>query len=773
MHFLSLIDNRTLAMVSVLLTWLFFLALIVQIRLHEASDGQTYWLAGQGGLSLGLSLLALQGAVSPIISVYLANTLVILSLFLFSAGLHRMVGRPFGRWPFFLLAFPAWLIFVFLNLTIPDGNFRVGILSIYFFLVSAEGAVAIFRNTQASLRVPFWAAGFLAITVAAGFGFRAASAFHDTAGSTVLLSNQPSAVFGMLTLLYGLVGWFIILMIISSSRMAYESELRNEDNLNLVFESSNEGLWSIDFRTGQRFYSEKWVTIVGHEIILDDPQAWREIVHPDDFDALLTALRDHLAGRTPHFSFEYRVVKTDGTYRWLQARGKALFDAKGSLVKMAGSHQDISEKKAREETIQFMARHDSLTGLYNRYYLRNELDSLLAAEAENLSGLFIFIDLDNFKVINDTYGHPIGDQLLIQLGERLETYRVPNSILSRLGGDEFTIFLYDREKTLNAAEILPGIMTLFNEPFHVEEHTFSISASVGVAMVPDHGRDFDTLLKYADAAMYEAKELGKNQYNLYHPGMTQQSLEKARLDQMLRMAVVNKEFVPYYQPVVSKHGHVWGFEALIRWNGADGLMLPGLFIPRAEENGLIVPIGTWILEESCQFAAKLPETVHISVNLSARQIQEDDFVKTVLDILERTGLSPGRLQLEITETALMRSFQSNRKKLQQLRDFGVKVALDDFGTGYSSLNYIKLLPITSVKVDRSFVAQLNQSMDRNILEGIVGLAHTLGITVVAEGVETVPQNEIVANMNIDYVQGFYYSRPIPADAAENYVVWAE
>ncbi|MGE5391983.1 MAG: putative bifunctional diguanylate cyclase/phosphodiesterase [Deltaproteobacteria bacterium] len=764
------LDSRTIMNISVYLTLFFTLGMALNFVYLIRLPGLKYWMAGLIVLDLGMALLAGQAILAPWLSVWVANVLVGVAVASFAMGTNRMMGRRIN-YPFYLVAFIAFtMALTYFTAIHPLTGPRITVDSLFFAVVIGDAVYAVFTMAPSQLRFPFWGSGFLLFSIDIIFMLRAITGLSASIANS-LFEDQSALTLGMVLMFYGLTAWIACMITLIYGRLLYEKELSSEADLELVIEASSSGHWSIDFINDRRYYSPWYKNV--RSIELEDFEQWRSVVHPDDFPNIVKGVEDHIAGKTPHWSVEHRYLidVSSDTYRWVLAKGKVIKDDAGNLLKAAGSHIDITDMKQKEEQIYNLAFHDALTGLLNRHSLSEELDKhIMDDQTHGRQGAFIFIDLDDFKLINDSYGHPSGDQLLVIIAQRLLTLKDDSVTLARLGGDEFIIYLKSITGIDQLRNFLQRLLGLFEEPFSIADSAFDISASVGVALCPEHGKDLDDLLMNADAAMYKAKEAGKNQFRIYEPSMTLHTEEKLLLDRDLRYAIANQEFELHYQPILhSKTYDVLGFEALIRWRRNDKCIMPSNFIPRSEENGMIVPIGAWVLEQACNFGAELNKrgfsNVMISVNISAIQIIQDGFVCMVKEVLERTGMPPGNLLLEITETAMMKSFETDSKKLQKLRELGVHLALDDFGTGYSSLNYLKHLPINLIKLDRTFLADLDSERQKPILEIIITIAHHLGVRVVAEGIETPDQFDFLLNLSCDLVQGFLFSYPLPVEQA--------
>lgn len=441
-----------------------------------------------------------------------------------------------------------------------------------------------------------------------------------------------------------------------------------------------------------------------------------------------------------------------------------------------GVVRDISERKQAEEAIWNQAHYDALTELPNRCYFKSLLDSSLKqAQIEQHKCAVLFLDLDQFKLINDSLGHNVGDQLLKLVANRIASLCMEGT-LGRLGGDEFVILLSELKQPEEASLIAEKIIHAFAMPFYIEENEVFITPTLGISIFPDDGEDQETLLKQADTAMYYAKELGRNNYQFFTRKLDDKIQEKLALGNHLRRALEREELSLHYQPQVDiRTGRIKGLEVLLRWNSSiQGSVSPAVFIPIAEETGLIVPIGAWVLRCACDQNLKWQEMGYppqsISVNISARQFREPMFIESIAEVLKETGLDPQWLEIEITESIAMENVESSIKQLKRLKELGVTIAIDDFGTGYSSLNYLRKLPIDTLKIDQSFVQDIGRDENGEaIVIAIIQLAHNLHLTVIAEGVETEGQLDFLKYKNCDEIQGYFYSKPRPPVEIEQYL----
>lgn len=506
---------------------------------------------------------------------------------------------------------------------------------------------------------------------------------------------------------------------------------------------------------------------------------WFVRVHPDDIERLNAEILAHLQNSSPDLSSEYRVLHKDGEYRWVMCRGLAVRDANGTAYRMAGSMTDITIRKRAEEQIIYDAFHDSLTGLPNRALFQDRLGRAIEHNRRNPADLFavIYLDFDRFKLVNDSLGHSIGDQLLVASARRLENCIRSSDTVARLGGDEFVILLEDVAGEADARMVADRVLNDLSLPYHLGGHQVFSSASIGLVLsIWDYERP-EEVLRDADIAMYRAKLMGKARTVLFTPEMREMARDRLELETDLREAIDQQQFRLHYQPIVDLNdGRLIGFEALARWaHPRRGLMLPLDFIPLAEETGLIIPIGHWVMREACQQARfwqeqyPLDPPLTISINLSARQFTQVDLCAVVEGILEETGLPGHTLSLEITESVLVENRQAASELLQGLRGMGIHVQIDDFGTGYSSLSYLHQFPIDTLKIDRSFVEKLSYNGETNtaeIIRTIMTLARELDLKVIAEGLETSKQLSRLLALQCEYGQGFYFSEPVENTEAE-------
>ena len=564
----------------------------------------------------------------------------------------------------------------------------------------------------------------------------------------------------------------------SNRRLADEvaERVRAEGRLRLaakVFESTGEGIVVTDADSRIVEVNDAYCRITGfarQELIGGNPRITRSGRHDDAF---YRAMWEQL-GRDGHWSGEIWDRRKDGEVYPKLLTINAVRDDAGELSHYVGIFSDISQLKATEEKLERLAYYDSLTALPNRALFRDRLGHEMAGARRHGSRLAVmFIDLDRFKYVNDTLGHSAGDRLLLEVAERLVGCVREADTVARLGGDEFVVILADLEEGAWAGGVAQLIIDAISRPFTLDGQEVFVGASVGIGVWPDDGESAETLIKNADVAMYHAKEAGRGTFKFFTEAMNQHTAHHLELEACLRRALERDELRLHYQPQVDlASGEVVGMEALVRWENPErGMVSPGEFIPIAEETGLILPIGEWVLEEVCRQLmawrraglAPLPA----AVNLSAHQFRQEDLAERIAGILERSGLEPRWLELELTETVVMQDAAATVATLERLTAMGLSIAIDDFGTGYSSLSYLKRFPVDKLKIDRSFIKDIpDDANDAAIADTVIRMARALGLRVVAEGVESEAQREFLRLRSCDYMQGFLFSRPLSAEAFE-------
>lgn len=560
-------------------------------------------------------------------------------------------------------------------------------------------------------------------------------------------------------------------------RLALQALRDSETQFRQLAENIPQVFWIVDLQTRQHVYvSPAYERIFGRSIesLRSDPASWRQAVHPEDRCVVRKALRDARLGEN---ELEFRVVLPDGTTKWLRQRSFPVADARGNTYRIAGITEDITSQKEMQQRLLYLARHDNLTGLPNRVLLCECIHQALSqATNEGASGALLLINLDRFRLINATFGHGFGNRVLQEFGKLLLAQTRAGDTVCRLSGDEFALLLPEARKASDAAERAREILAALATPLVVDGREVFVSASIGIALYPLHGNEPDALLGNATAAMYCAKDLEHSGFHVYTEDLSAHSAGKLRMEVELRRALKQGEFLLYYQPRISlTDGRTVAVEALLRWQHPErGLLLPGTFVPLLEETGLIVPVGEWVLREACrQMKAWLDggATVErIAVNVSPRQFRNADLVKQVREILSEAQLDGKHLELEITESLLMENEAKAAEILRELRASGIHLSVDDFGTGYSNLGYLKHLPVNLLKIDRSFVKSITSDPgDASIARAIIGLAQSLGLGVVAEGVETEAQAAFLFDHHCDELQGYFCAPALPADACRDVI----
>jgi diguanylate cyclase (GGDEF)-like protein/PAS domain S-box-containing protein len=501
---------------------------------------------------------------------------------------------------------------------------------------------------------------------------------------------------------------------------------------------------------------------------------WPERLHPNDRERILAADKRFEAGGEEPFREEYRLLAKDGTVVWVREEAVLVRDEAGEPLYWQGVFYDLTERKVLEERLNYQAFHDSLTDLPNRRLFIDRLGQALRRTIRRHKRVAVlFMDLDGFKVVNDSLGHEVGDLLLTVVAQRLKRCLRPEDTLARFGGDEFVVLIEALDGPAQAVQVAERITEELRSPFLIEGRDLYVIASIGISLGDARTHDPDDLLREADTAMYRAKDEGGD-FRVFNPAMYERAFTRLEVENDLRRAIEEEEFVIHYQPMVDlQTGELWGMEALVRWDHPErGLLEPSEFVPVAEQSGLVIPMGEQILREAC-FRAKewqeetprIPPLV-MSVNLSASQLSHLDLAETVERILGETGLEGSCLILDVTETVYVKVLAANTAILARLRSLGVRFSIDDFGTGYSSLSYLRRLPADAIKIDRFFVKGLGEDLeDTAIVRMIIDLAHTLGLEVIAEGVESEEQAALLKEMGCDFAQGYHFAKPLPAEAA--------
>ena len=554
-----------------------------------------------------------------------------------------------------------------------------------------------------------------------------------------------------------------------TERKTTEETLRlSEERLAYALESGRDGLWDWTVETGASWYSDRWQTMLGYAPgeLPAHTSTWERLIHPEDRDKAMTLTQAHFDGLTPSYECEHRLWRRDGGWSWVLSRGKVVArDPEGRPLRVVGTHIDIGARKAAEHQIAHMASHDALTDLPNRTLFRDRLNQRLAEVARHGGSCAVFcLDLDRFKAVNDSLGHLAGDALLRETAGRLRSALRADDIVARLGGDEFAVLVAEADPPLDLTALAERLIAVTRVPVVLGEQQVEVGLSVGIALAPEHGTDGESVFKRADLALYRAKADGRNAARVFSPAMDEEATERRRLEIDLRQAIARDELVVHYQPQIrTATGELTGFEALVRWHHpVHGLVPPSRFIPFAEETGLIVSLGDWVLRAACREAASWSCPLRVAVNLSTQQLQQVDLPETVLGILTETGLSPSRLEVEITESAIIDDMGRALAILRRLKALGVGIAMDDFGTGYSSLATLQAFPFDRIKIDRTFVGQLDVNPQAAVIvRAVLGLGRSLGMGVVAEGVETPAQHSFLSDACCDELQGYLFGKPQP------------
>jgi diguanylate cyclase (GGDEF)-like protein/PAS domain S-box-containing protein len=561
-----------------------------------------------------------------------------------------------------------------------------------------------------------------------------------------------------------------------------ENALReSEERYALAARGANDGLWDWNLVADIIYFSPRWKATLGYQDheIGSSPDEWFGRIHESDRDLVKRRIADHQNGSLPHFESEIRMLHKDGTYRWMLSRGVMVRDESGKPLRMAGSQTDITEGKVA----------DPLTGLPNRLFFIERLLRLIEQRKRRTDALFavLFLDLDGFKMINDSLGHIVGDKLLISVSKRLLDCLRSNDLVARadepftvarLGGDEFAILLDHLNSAEDAKAVADRLMQELNRPFELDEKEIFTTVSIGIALSSSGYLYPEEFLRDADTAMYRAKSTGKARSEIFDADMRATITSRLQLETDLRHALHRKEFRNVYQPIVLlATGQVAGFEALLRWQHPErGLLGPAEFIPVAEETGLIRDLGWWNLREACRQICEWKNRLSgfsdliMSVNLSVKQFQQANLVGDIRKLLQELSLPAETLQLELTESSVMTDPHTAISMLEQIKAQGICLAIDDFGTGYSSLSYLHRFPLNTVKIDRSFTSTMGNGGDGiQIVKTIMPLASNLGFDVVAEGVETQEQVRLLKELKCKYAQGYYFSKPLTAEAAEEFL----
>ncbi|MBD2176077.1 EAL domain-containing protein [Pseudanabaena sp. FACHB-1998] len=569
---------------------------------------------------------------------------------------------------------------------------------------------------------------------------------------------------------------------VTERKLAELALKESEERFRQMAENIHEIFWMMEAYSQKIIYiNPAYESISGRSCasLYEDPQSFINIIHIEDRDMVAAA---HQKNHQTGWGLEYRIVRPNGDIRWIFESAVPVLNSEGTLQSIVGIGQDITERKSTEQELVYQAFHDSLTNLPNRLLFTDRLEMSLKRTKRFQDHTFavLFIDLDRFKVINDSLGHLIGDRLLIEIADILKKSVRSFDTVARLGGDEFTILLDEISGTQEAVEVAERIHLQLKKELAIDGYKILTSASIGIVVGSNNYESAGDLLRDADIAMYRAKDQGRACYEIFDQAMYDSALSRLQIENELRKAIEKTEFVVFYEPIISlKSMNLCGFEALVRWKHPEkGLLAAGEFIPICEELGLIIPLGKWVLQSACRqiklWLEKFPiaKELTINVNLSGKQLQDPDIIRVIDDILQETEISTSNLNLEITETILIENTEIAIRVFQQLRARHIHLSLDDFGTGFSSLSYLQRFPVNTIKIDRSFISHMNSkeiNSDRNIeiVKAIIALAHAMNIKVIAEGIEKKEQIIQLQAWDCDFAQGYYFARSLSAEAASD------
>lgn len=572
---------------------------------------------------------------------------------------------------------------------------------------------------------------------------------------------------------------------------AFRHLRQSEQRLSIAQKIARLGNWDCDFDTNNVYCSKQMFTLFGLDPVEGGVSygMFLQCVHPDEKEAVQVAVQKALQEKKA-YRLEYRITLENGSSRIIHEQAEVEYDAYGAPLWMHGTVQDISERKQSEERIRFLAYYDSLTGLPNRQLFNEYVgQALFAALRDKSKVALLYLGVDRFKRINDTLGHSAGDELLKKVATCLSDCircsdifgkfvlpREPKLSLSRLTGDEFSILLTGLAEEEHAARVARRMLEMLQKPIFINGQEINVSCSIGISIFPGDTEEVEVLLKNADVAMFHAKQSGGSTFKFFSNDMNDRAVERLNIEIGLKKALERDELVLFYQPQIDlQSGKIAGLEALIRWQHPElGLVAPFKFIPVAEESGLIVPIGEWVLREACRQAYEWQQAglapIRMGVNISSHQFRQADLVPMVKQVLLDSGLSSLVLELELTESSIMQDLDKTIETLAQLKEVGVNLSVDDFGTGYSSMSYLKRFPLDTLKIDRSFVMDITTDPnDAAIIKAIIAVAKTLGLKTIAEGVETEEQLEFLRHNLCDEMQGFFISKPKPADEVEHFL----
>ncbi len=555
--------------------------------------------------------------------------------------------------------------------------------------------------------------------------------------------------------------------------------LVSDERYQLAVEGANDGIWEWDIEKDRFFISPKVSEILGIEDqdIENALEPWLERVHPQEWEQVKERMAKYLESQSGIYEDTYRIRNSEGDYIWILSHGKAIWNHIGKPIRVAGSYTNVTEQMQNQEKLHQLAFYDQLTGLPNRSMLIERIEQEIQKDTYQEQKIgFLYLDIDDFKQINDTIGHDFGDEFICKIARFLEDEVNENAMVARLGGDEFGIAFFRLQDKREVETVAQRLLERIKQPWILQNNEFYVGVSIGITYYPEFGVNASALLQNSDIAMFVVKENGKDGYRIYDPKMHQRTWNYIKMNSQLRTAIENNEFSLYYQPQVDLKTHkVIGVEALIRWNHPQNSFIPPMkFIPFAEETGQIYAIGEWVVNTACAKRLYWEQhglgTMKMSINISSKRLAQDDVVDKIKHEIATHKIKGNCIELEITETAIMDNIERAIEVIHELKALGVTIALDDFGTGYSSLTYLQRLPIDVLKVDRMFIKDIMREKEvGHIFKFITQLAHELGLKIVAEGVETKEQLEFLKDNGCDIIQGYYYSKPVPSDAIEKVI----
>ncbi|MFS0918257.1 EAL domain-containing protein [Brevibacillus sp. 179-C 1.1 NHS] len=560
-----------------------------------------------------------------------------------------------------------------------------------------------------------------------------------------------------------------------TARKQMEEELkRSEEKYRIIAENTSDIISIINLDGEFLYLSPSHIRLWEHEVPDHEIHNLFEWIVEEDRDIFAYAIQ-HAFSTRKEYMVECRINTQRQDVIWTESKINPITDQEGNVTKLLLVTRDVTDRKRSEETIHHLAYHDALTDLPNRrMYVQQLSKEMMQAKRFQSTLAVLFLDMDRFKDVNDSFGHDVGDLLLVEAAKRLQGCLKPGDVVARLGGDEFTVMQTQLQDRSEAAALAEQIMNQLQRPFELDGHVFNVSCSIGIALYPQDGDNPEDLLKRADTALYTVKSRGKNGYDFFDPTMEAKSLERILMENEMRKAIEQEQFQIYYQPKIDiATGGMTGMEALVRWVHPElGIIPPNRFIPIAEETGMILALGEWILKQACRQNKLWHDqgyTLKVSVNLSARQIYQKDLVEMIKDILRETNLSPDWLELEITESIFVKMEEATAV-LQQIRDIGIEISIDDFGTGYSSFSYIKSLPVDTIKIDASFIRDIHHNQESQaIVKAIVTIAQSLNMNVIAEGIELDDQVAALKENGCDHGQGYLFSKPLTTDDFDQFL----